>query len=170
MRRPALTPDPYGDCPFSSLLWRTLWKSYLLSWRTKLAKLLCLKCFGRMCFVNFSFWAPRQCLPCVNHGPRCNVLRAPQNCHRHSPIARRSRPWGSPASYMAHQQNRSYCGSATSRRTCTTCEPGHGLAECAKLGLRGTHEIARAVRSRTLRLVGVHLGSDPQPRSLAPPR
>jgi hypothetical protein len=45
---------PYGDWPFSSLFWRTLWKSYLFSWRTKLAKLLCLKCFGKMVFVNFS--------------------------------------------------------------------------------------------------------------------
>jgi hypothetical protein len=54
-RLAALTPGPYGDCPFSSLLCRTLWKSYLFSWRTKLAKLLCLKCLGRMCFVNFSF-------------------------------------------------------------------------------------------------------------------
>lgn len=40
----------------SSLLCLTLWKSYLFSWRTKLAKLLCLKCFGRMALVNFSFW------------------------------------------------------------------------------------------------------------------
>ena len=45
---------PYGDWPFSSLFCRTLWKSYLFSWRTKLAKLLCLKCFGRMVLVNFS--------------------------------------------------------------------------------------------------------------------
>ena len=49
------TPGPYGDCPESSLLCRTLWKSYLFSWRTKLAKLLCLKCFGRMDLVNLSF-------------------------------------------------------------------------------------------------------------------
>lgn len=48
------TPGPYGDCPFSSFC-RTLWKSYLFSCRTKLAKLLCLKCLGRMVFVNFSF-------------------------------------------------------------------------------------------------------------------
>lgn len=39
----------------SSFACRTLWKSYLFSCRTKLAKLLCLKCFGRICFVNFSF-------------------------------------------------------------------------------------------------------------------
>ena len=50
-----LTPGPYGEWPFSSLLCRTLWKSYLLSCRTKLAKLLCLKCFGRIDFVNLSF-------------------------------------------------------------------------------------------------------------------
>lgn len=47
---------PYGDWPFSSLFCRTLWKSYLFSWRTKLAKLLCLKCFGRMVLVNFSHY------------------------------------------------------------------------------------------------------------------
>jgi hypothetical protein len=51
------TPGPYGDCPLSSLLCRTLWKSYLFSCRTKLAKLLCLKCLGSMCLVNFSFCA-----------------------------------------------------------------------------------------------------------------
>lgn len=50
----APTSFPYNASPFSSLC-RTLWKSYLLSCRTKLAKLLCLKCFGRMVFVNFSF-------------------------------------------------------------------------------------------------------------------
>ena len=58
--RSPLTPEPYGDCPLSSLLCRTLWKSYLLSWRTKLAKLLCLKCLGRIDFVNLSFWARSQ--------------------------------------------------------------------------------------------------------------
>ena len=51
------TFGPYGDCPFSSLFWRTLWKSYLFSWRTKLAKLLCLKCLGRIVLVNFSHCA-----------------------------------------------------------------------------------------------------------------
>ena len=55
-----LTPEPYGECPLSSLLCRTLWKSYLLSWRTKLAKLLCLKCLGRMDLVNLSFCAGNQ--------------------------------------------------------------------------------------------------------------
>ena len=55
-----LTPEPYGECPLSSLLCRTLWKSYLLSWRTKLAKLLCLKCFGRIDLVNLSFCAGNQ--------------------------------------------------------------------------------------------------------------
>lgn len=48
------TCGPYGDWPFSSFC-LTLWKSYLFSWRTKLAKLLCLKCFGSIVFVNFSF-------------------------------------------------------------------------------------------------------------------
>ncbi len=48
------TSRPYGDSPLSSLC-LTLWKSYLFNWRTKLAKLLCLKCFGRIIFVNFSF-------------------------------------------------------------------------------------------------------------------
>jgi hypothetical protein len=41
--------------PPSSLFCRTLWKSYLFNCRTKLAKLLCLKCLGRIDFVNFSF-------------------------------------------------------------------------------------------------------------------
>lgn len=50
------TSRPYGDSPFSSLC-LTLWKSYLFNWRTKLAKLLCLKCFGRMFLVNFSFYS-----------------------------------------------------------------------------------------------------------------
>jgi hypothetical protein len=49
---------PYGDWPFSSLFCRTLWKSYLFSWRTKLAKLLCLKCLGNMVLVNFSHCIP----------------------------------------------------------------------------------------------------------------
>lgn len=48
---------PYGDCPFSSLFRRTLWKSYLFSWRTKLAKLLCLNCSGSMVLVNFSHYS-----------------------------------------------------------------------------------------------------------------
>ena len=39
----------------SSLFCLTLWKSYLFNCRTKLAKLLCLKCFGRISLVNFSF-------------------------------------------------------------------------------------------------------------------
>ena len=52
-----LTPGPYGDWPLSSLFCRTLWKSYLFNCRTKLAKLLCLKCLGRMCLVNFSFYS-----------------------------------------------------------------------------------------------------------------
>ena len=55
-----LTPAPYGDCPLSSLLCRTLWKSYLFSCLTKLAKLLCLKCFGRIDLVNRSFCSPGQ--------------------------------------------------------------------------------------------------------------
>lgn len=54
-RKASITDAPYGDCPFSSLC-RTLWKSYLLSCRTKLAKLLCLKCFGSIVLVNFSFY------------------------------------------------------------------------------------------------------------------
>jgi len=52
------TSRPYGASPFSSLC-LTLWKSYLFSCRTKLAKLLCLKCLGRMVFVNFSFYWQR---------------------------------------------------------------------------------------------------------------
>lgn len=54
------TPWPYCAAPLSSV-WRTLWKSYLFSCRTKLAKLLCLKCFGKIVLVNFSFCSPRLC-------------------------------------------------------------------------------------------------------------
>lgn len=54
------TPGPYGEDTFSSLLCLTLWKSYLFSCRTKLAKLLCLKCFGRMDLVNRSFYSANQ--------------------------------------------------------------------------------------------------------------
>lgn len=50
-----LTLGPYGDGTLSSLFCLTLWKSYLFNCRTKLAKLLCLKCFGKMVLVNFSF-------------------------------------------------------------------------------------------------------------------
>ena len=53
-----LTPGPYGEATFSSLLCLTLWKSYLFSCRTKLAKLLCLKCLGSMDLVNRSFCTP----------------------------------------------------------------------------------------------------------------
>ena len=49
------TPTPYPTGPSPSLFCLTLWKSYLFNWRTKLAKLECLKCLGRMDFVNFSF-------------------------------------------------------------------------------------------------------------------
>lgn len=45
-----LTFSPYGLGASSVDL--TLWKSYLLSWRTKLAKFECLKCFGRIDVVN----------------------------------------------------------------------------------------------------------------------
>lgn len=37
-------------CPSSGK--RNLWKSYLFNWRTKLAKLECLKCLGRICLAN----------------------------------------------------------------------------------------------------------------------
>ena len=46
-----LTFSPYGLGASSVDL--TLWKSYLLSWRTKLAKFECLKCFGRIDVVNW---------------------------------------------------------------------------------------------------------------------
>lgn len=45
------TFSPYGLGASSVDL--TLWKSYLLSWRTKLAKFECLKCFGRIDVVNW---------------------------------------------------------------------------------------------------------------------
>jgi hypothetical protein len=51
----ARTPFGYGESPVSSLC-LILWKSYLFSCRTKLAKLLCLKCFGRIVLVNWSVY------------------------------------------------------------------------------------------------------------------
>ena len=83
------TPGPYGDVPPSSLLCRTLWKSYLFSCRTKLAKLLCLKCFGRMCFVNFSF---------------CRAVRSAlslRSC-KYVPLIRRSYPLRFPIAPRFH--------------------------------------------------------------------
>lgn len=103
--RVVLTPGPYGDCPFSSLLWRTLWKSYLFNWRTKLAKLLCLKCLGRMCFVNFSFW-PEVSVARAKHSRCHDVLLARQSYLRRFPIVPRSRQSGFRASCRAHQQLR----------------------------------------------------------------
>ena len=82
-----LTPEPYGECPFSSLLCRTLWKSYLLSWRTKLAKLLCLKCLGRIDLVNLSFCARYQ----LGRWMKIVGLLAPQvrrSFRHHRPTAR----------------------------------------------------------------------------------
>ena len=100
----------------------------MFSWRTKLAKLLCLKCFGRMCLVNFSFCARGQPsrLPSVV-GRACRVLvslpPAPRSCLPRYPSALRSRPVGSPTS----------CDTIVSRRmgafafewlTCRACAPG----------------------------------------------
>ena len=142
------------------MLCRTLWKSYLLSWRTKLAKLLCLKCFGRMCFVNFSFCEQVSAnalsvihARCALHGsmslpptPRSYLLRYPS--------ALRSRLVGSPTS----------CEVIVSRRagaiafkwlTCIVCEPGlvsgwFMAAQCMR-----TYKVAGAVRR--LGSVSVHI-------------
>ena len=91
------TPGPYGGVPLSSLLCRTLWKSYLFNCRTKLAKLLCLKCFGRICFVNFSFCAIVS-LPSIGLALYHDVPPGQQNSRPRYPIARHSHPVGSPAS------------------------------------------------------------------------
>lgn len=81
-----LTPDPYGECPLSSLLCRTLWKSYLLSCRTKLAKLLCLKCLGRIDLVNLSFCMMYQTGRSQPAGLGKIAPRERQSFHHHRPI------------------------------------------------------------------------------------
>src|SRR5271155_483169 len=58
---------PYIEVAPSSLFCRTLWKSYLFNCRTKLAKLLCLKCLGRIDFVNFSFSSTTKLSPSSPH-------------------------------------------------------------------------------------------------------
>lgn len=126
-----LTPTPYGEVPPSSLLCRTLWKSYLFSWRTKLAKLLCLKCFGRMCLVNFSFCrhaCQRMRLPMLNLPLRdaafwCSLPPALRSCLLRCPNVQHSRLVDFPA----------FCEFIVSRRrgafvsewlTCRACAPG----------------------------------------------
>ena len=123
-----LTPTPYGEVPPSSLLCRTLWKSYLLSWRTKLAKLLCLKCFGRMCFVNFSFCEQvlANALPVVH--ARCalhdsvSLPPALRSCLLRYPSVLRSRLVGSPASCEVIVSMRAGAV-ALKLLTCIVCEP-----------------------------------------------
>ena len=145
-----LTPTPYGEVPPSSLLCRTLWKSYLFSWRTKLAKLLCLKCFGRMCFVNFSFCEQVSAVaPSVIHSPapHCalhvlvSLPPALRSCLLRYPSVLRSRLEGSPAS----------CGIIVSRRagaiaikslTCIVCEPGSVSRRTAAAHCRHTYKVA----------------------------
>lgn len=58
------TLGPCPGLPSSGRL--TLWKSYLFSWRTKLAKLLCLKCFGSTRVENFSPYSGNR----LDTGPR----------------------------------------------------------------------------------------------------
>ena len=113
------------------MLCRTLWKSYLLSWRTKLAKLLCLKCFGRMCFVNFSFCEQvladalstvQSC--CALH---CLVSLPPalRSCLLRCPSVLRSRLVGSPASCGVIVSRRAGANAVASNLlTCIVCEPG----------------------------------------------
>ena len=43
------------------------------------------------------------------------------------------------------------------------------ISKGSEKGVHGTDKVARAVRSRALRLIGIHAEFDPQPRSLAPP-
>ena len=93
-----VTPGPYGDCPVSSLLWRTLWKSYLFSWRTKLAKLLCLKCFGRMDLVNLSFYSNNELAQLVWMGTETKSPRARRSYLLRPPIGRLGSTRGPPTS------------------------------------------------------------------------
>ena len=105
-----LTPEPYGEWPLSSLLCRTLWKSYLLSWRTKLAKLLCLKCLGRIDLVNLSF--------CTGHSARamdgCLIQslapRVLQSFRHHRPTARLESMTDPPAflSWYQHDEDENW--------------------------------------------------------------
>ena len=93
---------PYGDWPFSSLFCRTLWKSYLFSWRTKLAKLLCLKCFGRMVLVNFSHYrdfelAEHKETKSVSHKSTGALPPIPQRNPLHHPSVRSTHRLGPPA-------------------------------------------------------------------------
>lgn len=122
-RSGSLTPRPYGEVPPSSLLCRTLWKSYLFSWRTKLAKLLCLKCFGRMCFVNFSFCNRVSAdAPSTVVAPVLSLPPTPRSCLLHCPSVRRSRLVGSPTSYYIIVSRRTGC-SRVEMLTCKACAP-----------------------------------------------
>jgi hypothetical protein len=116
----SLTFCPYGDWPFSSLFWRTLWKSYLLSWRTKLAKLLCLKCFGRMVLVNFSHYVQgrgqsRAIATVADDTKGAHLPRGLQNYPLHHPSVQWTRRRDPPAScqlgqYMVGRLPRSATG------------------------------------------------------------
>lgn len=100
----SLTPEPYGEWPLSSLLCRTLWKSYLLSWRTKLAKLLCLKCLGRIDLVNLSFCAGSQPERLMGHHPLL-APRVLQSFHHHRPTARLESMTDPPAFLSCYQHD-----------------------------------------------------------------
>jgi hypothetical protein len=131
-----LTCLPYGDSLFSSFR-RSLWKSYLLSCRTKLEKLLCLKCFGRISLVNLSVCvsscqqpeerAEEQSLGRGEDG-WC-VPRVSQRCHLRCPISLYWSMQGPQASWQrvsmcCRRWCRWFVWAKGMRRTYKACEPG----------------------------------------------
>jgi hypothetical protein len=124
---PALTLGPYGDGLLSSLFCRTLWKSYLFSCRTKLAKLLCLKCFGRISLVNFSF-----CPSCQYLVAGCGAslaLRTSKTTKLSPPSPQRTMLSYDGSSNILQtkfvSQHAQSCDPLQSRLTCIICAPGH---------------------------------------------
>ena len=129
----------------------------MFSCRTKLAKLLCLKCFGRMCFVNFSFFDPCQLIWCLSADDAPCVRVLTSSTTKLSPS-------------FPHRTTLSSCGFSNilarlvRRRgaihaplqtlTCTVCEPGRagqriccdrGAVRCSALEV--SYKIARIVRA-----------------------
>jgi hypothetical protein len=129
------TSRPYGDSPLSSLC-LTLWKSYLFNWRTKLAKLLCLKCFGRIVLVNFSFCRPGEISVVERCRSSCGASGPQAYLQDHKAVA-----VGAPSYYrvvrgiLEHPATSwvSMCCPAVGarrrgvQRTCRVCAPGDGM-------------------------------------------
>jgi hypothetical protein len=134
--------------PPSSLFCRTLWKSYLFNCRTKLAKLLCLKCFGRIDFVNFSFchcrtstWCPTVALLGSSSSPHLTTEAyegSSSILNQDISILR--------SAYMVFGFRRS--GGITNLYNLRTCETVSTFKDAGAHSYR-THEVARVVgRSR----------------------